>query len=94
MISDSSVTRRAFLKRTTRTAAAGVVAGAATSFAAGQVRGANDRFNLAVIGIRSQGFGHIRGFSALPNVRIKTLCDIDENLFPERVKFQIGRAHV
>jgi predicted dehydrogenase len=30
--------------------------------------------------------GHIRGFARIPNVHIKTLCDIDENLFAERLK--------
>ena len=47
--------------------------------------GANDRVNIAVIGIRSQGGAHIGGFPALPGVKLKTLCDIDENNFGKRV---------
>ena len=38
----------------------------------------------ASIGIRGQGNGLKRGFAKLKNVEIKTLCDIDENLFASR----------
>jgi predicted dehydrogenase len=46
--------------------------------------GANDRINLAVIGIRNQGTVHINSCCDLKNsknVIIKTLCDADERLF-------------
>ena len=39
----------------------------------------------ASIGIRGQGNGLKRGFARLPNVEIKTLCDIDANLEPARI---------
>jgi len=79
--------RRNFLSQTALTTAAAAVTGKATSAQASRkVIGANDRINLAVIGIRGQGSGHIQGFSKIPNVRIKTLCDIDENLFAQRAK--------
>ena len=51
--------------------------------------GANDRINLAVIGIRNQGTVHINSFCGLKdskNVIIKTLCDADERLFPPAVE--------
>jgi len=51
----------------------------------GRVLGANDRVIVASIGIRGQGNAVKRGFAQLPNVTIKTLCDIDANLAPERV---------
>jgi len=86
-MSENNVTRRQFLKSTTRTAAGTVMAGAAVSASINRnILGANDRINMAVIGIHGQGGAHIGGFSRIPNVRIKTLCDIDENLFPQRVK--------
>jgi len=44
---------------------------------------------MAVIGIRSRGIELARGFAGIPNVRIKTLVDADENLFAERIK-EIG----
>src|SRR5262249_56087536 len=50
-----------------------------------RVLGANDRVVLASVGIRGQGNALKRGFARLKNVEIKTLCDIDANLFPSRV---------
>jgi len=53
------------------------------------IKGANDRLNLCVIGIRGQGFGHIRRWAGMAkdqNIHLKTLCDVDENLFAERVQ--------
>ncbi len=51
----------------------------------GRVLGANDRVVTASIGIRGQGNALKRGFARLKNVEIKTLCDIDANLAPERI---------
>lgn len=74
-------------------AAAGVVLGGelfssrvgASAHVSGRVLGANDRVVLASIGIRGQGNALKRGFSRLANVEIKTLCDVDANLAPERI---------
>jgi predicted dehydrogenase len=52
----------------------------------GRVLGANDRVVLASIGIRGQGNALKRGFARLDNVEIKTLCDVDANLFAARVQ--------
>jgi hypothetical protein len=49
------------------------------------ILGANDRVVTASIGIRGQGNSLKRGFAQLKNVEIKTLCDIDANLAPERI---------
>ena len=49
-------------------------------------KGANDRVNIAVIGIRSQGQLHIAGYSASKNARVAAICDVDSNLVAERVK--------
>lgn len=49
-------------------------------------KGANDRVNIAVIGIRGQGQNHIREYSGLKNVEVAALCDVDENLFASRIK--------
>src|SRR5262245_38773195 len=51
-----------------------------------RILGANDRVVLASIGIRSQGDALKRGFAKLANVEIKTLCDVDENLFASRAQ--------
>ncbi|MCE5345877.1 MAG: Gfo/Idh/MocA family oxidoreductase [Bacteroidales bacterium] len=49
-------------------------------------KGANDRVNVAVIGIRGQGQLHISGYSKLKNARVVALCDVDSNLFGELIK--------
>ena len=50
--------------------------------------GANNRVRIAVVGIRGHGFGsHIRNYPLLPDVEVTALCDVDENLFPERLKW-------
>ncbi|MBA7566145.1 Inositol 2-dehydrogenase/D-chiro-inositol 3-dehydrogenase [subsurface metagenome] len=57
--------------------------------------GSNERINLAVIGIRGQGSGHISKWCTLKdnrNVRLKTICDVDEQLFPERVKVVLDKT--
>jgi hypothetical protein len=83
------ITRRDFTARV-GTAAAGVAIGGSmfgprTAYAGGRILGANDRVAVAVIGIRGQGNGLKRGFANLPNVEVRTLCDVDENLAPSRV---------
>src|SRR5262245_43113612 len=57
-----------------------------TARAQARILGANDRVVVASIGIRGQGNALKRGFARLPGVEIKTLCDVDENLFAERAK--------
>lgn len=50
--------------------------------------GANDRINMSVIGVRGQGFGHLKrwaGMAEKDNVYVKTICDVDESLWAERV---------
>jgi len=84
-------TRRKFIKKTAL-GTTGIGLGATALASAKSYRsilGANDRINVAVIGVRGQGFGHLRRWAALSeshNVYVKTICDVDERLFPERVK--------
>lgn len=85
--------RRSFIKQSL-VGAAGVAIGLnAKSY--GSIMGSNDRINLAVIGIRNQGSLHIESFCKLKdshNVRIKTLCDTDEQLFPSRTKIVMDKT--
>ncbi|HEY6555003.1 MAG TPA: Gfo/Idh/MocA family oxidoreductase, partial [Vicinamibacteria bacterium] len=81
------ISRRDFASRSMMAAAAvaaGKTALSPRSAEAARVLGANDRVVLASIGIRGQGDALKKGFARLPNVEIKTLCDIDENLFASR----------
>jgi predicted dehydrogenase len=87
----NEITRRDFTTRL-GIAAAGIAAGGVLKPAFGSaphvgrgVLGANDKVVVASIGIRGQGNSVKRGFARLKNVEIKTLCDIDANLAPERI---------
>ena len=84
------ISRREFLARSAQTTVGIVAAGSLASLAAptakSRVIGANERINLAVLGIRSRGMSMARRFPRIPNVRVKTLVDVDENLFSERVR--------
>src|SRR5688500_14317769 len=77
----NGITRRDFTSRSLMAAAA-VTAG--KTVLGSRVVGANDRVVLASIGIRGQGDALKRGFARLANTEIKTLCDVDENLFASR----------
>ncbi len=76
--------RRNFIKKS---ATGGLAISAAPTILAGnRWKGANDRVNVAVIGIYGMGQSHIREYQKLKNVEVTALCDVDENLFAERVK--------
>ena len=76
--------RRKFIKATT-TGSIGL-ATAPTILANSSWKGANDRVNVGVIGIRGMGQMHIQGYQAQENTEVIALCDIDKNMFPSRVK--------
>ncbi len=88
--------RRGFLKAST--AAGAAILAVPTVFAAegrpkderGRTIGPNDEIRTAILGIRNQGRNHIAYHQAVPNVRIATLCDPDENLFADRAKLVAG----
>ncbi|MEX2232148.1 MAG: Gfo/Idh/MocA family oxidoreductase [Cyclobacteriaceae bacterium] len=77
--------RREFIKKGVMGTAGLAIGGlglSAKSYAS--IIGSNDRVNIAVIGIRGQGKSHIDRWSGLKdnrNVRLKTLCDTDEQYF-------------
>ena len=71
----SSTSRRNFIKKT----ALSTGLAAAPAFAQ---TGANDRINIAVVGIHGRGRSHYRAYAKMPGVRIAYLCDVDERLFP------------
>ena len=85
--------RRTFIKQSLVGAAGAAVGLNAKSYAS--VVGANDRINVAVIGIRNQGSVHIDAYCKLKdshNVRIKTLCDTDEQLFDSRSRIVMEKT--
>jgi predicted dehydrogenase len=89
---DKGISRRDFAVRV-GAAAAGIAVGGelfasraeAAPHVGNRILGANDRVVTASIGIRGQGNALKRGFARVPNLEIKTLCDIDANLADERI---------
>jgi predicted dehydrogenase len=90
-----SVTRREFIKGSAAMAGSLAVAPAFIPNLLSQPPG--ERINVALIGIAGKrpgvrgiisgrGIVHIEKYAAIPNVKITTLCDVDERLFPEKVK--------
>jgi len=86
MADEKKVTRRDFMSTSAKTAAG--VAAAATAFSTipSRVLGANDRINMAVVGIRGRGGSHIREWCKIPGVEVAYIVDPDENLFPRRIE--------
>jgi len=50
-----------------------------------RIASANDTVRVAVVGIRGQGNAHIKAYSAMPNVEIAALCDVDESVLASRL---------
>ena len=74
--------RRSFIKKTTFVTAAMSVPGIIPAHAFG----ANDRINVAVIGINSRGKDHVEGMMKQQNVQVTTFADPDLNVAGERAK--------
>lgn len=77
--------RRTFIQ-TSSLATASMTAGPLLWGNSHRWKGANDRINVAVIGIRGMGQNHILEYSKLKNVEVTAICDIDTNLFAPRIK--------
>jgi len=61
----NKVTRRIFM-------------GAATAASAMRVWGANERINLAIVGLGGRGRNHLDIYSQLPEVKVAGLCDVNQ----------------
>ena len=87
MTRKSEMTRRDFIKKSTASGA-GLATLGGISFITHpeKVFGANDRVRVAVIGIRGQGFNHIRRYAALANAEVAAICDVDENVIKRRLE--------
>jgi predicted dehydrogenase len=79
-----NINRRSFLKKST-VASAGVMISKSAVAGVHRKNSPNETLNIAVIGIRSRGKAHYEALSKIPNVKIATLCDIDQRLLPEAV---------
>ena len=82
--------RRDFIKKSVLGTAGIAIGGmgfSAKSYAS--IIGANERIIAAVVGIGGRGGAHVGAWCTLKgsrNVTLKTLCDVDEQFFAQRVK--------
>ncbi len=75
--------RRQFLAASTAASVASAAALPAASLAAPS---ANDRLTVCVMGVRGRGGNLLSTFAALPDVEVKYVCDIDENVLKARIE--------
>jgi predicted dehydrogenase len=90
--------RREFIKKSVLGTAGIAIGGMGFSSRSYEsISGANERINVAVVGIRGRGGDHINSWCGIKeshNVRIITLCDADEAFFEERSKTVIDKTGV
>ena len=73
------LTRREFLDTLAVGAAGAAIASSAKSY--GQILGANDRLNFAVIGLNGRAYAHLSSLKANQSTaRISHVCDVDTNI--------------
>ncbi len=88
------VTRREFLDTLAVGAAGLAISSSAKSY--GQILGANDRLNFAVIGLHSRAYAHLSALKAnKEDAHITHVCDVDTNImakFAASVEKEMGYA--
>jgi predicted dehydrogenase len=88
------VTRREFLDTLAVGTAGLAIASTAKSY--GQILGANDRLNFAVIGLNSRAYAHLSALKANKDTaRISHVCDVDSNILKKyagAVQQELGYA--
>lgn len=87
----SNSTRRRFLAQTTAAAGAGPLIFGTKSSA--KVKGANDRFRIAIAGLNGRGGSHMGGFGGIPGVEIAYVADPDANVRERAVSNVRGKGH-
>lgn len=80
------VSRRHFIKSSSAALAGTGVLSALRPGVRAQVRGANDRIRIAIVGVRKKGLEHIKAFGEAPGVQIAALCDCDTQFLDLEVK--------
>ena len=82
MKSKKSLDRRQFIKNT----AVSAIALSLPTIIPARAFGANDRVNVAVLGVNGRGKSHIDSLMNLKNVQLTTLCDPDMVICKDRAK--------
>lgn len=79
----SHTNRRQFLQTATAAGASFLITGTKAS---GQIKGANDRLRIGVVGVNGRGSSHIGGWLSQENVEVAYLIDPDQNVLARRLK--------
>ncbi|HMQ50407.1 MAG TPA: Gfo/Idh/MocA family oxidoreductase [Saprospiraceae bacterium] len=87
-MSKQAYTRRHFIQ----TSVIGATAMALPASSYGRILGANEKVNLAVVGLNSRGQAHITAASATPHAAITTFCDVDNRVFDKNQKLLSERG--
>jgi predicted dehydrogenase len=74
-------------RRTFMAVAGGAAGGRILNLESSSQDSRSDPLVVAVVGIHGQGKSHLQCFAAVPGVRIKTICDVDERTWPEAARF-------
>ncbi len=73
------------LDRRTMMTGAGAALGVAMSARSyAQIKGANDRIRVGIVGVNGRGQAHMGAFTKLPNVAITHFCDVDSDVLAKR----------
>lgn len=73
------------LDRRTMMGGAGATLGLAMSARSyAQIKGANDRLRVAIVGVNGRGQAHMSAFSKLPNVAVTDFVDVDSQVLAKR----------
>lgn len=81
--------RRKFIKNVAASSAALTIGGVAFGMSAKSYRGivgANDRINIAMIGVNSRGKSMSGTFAAQKNTNVACICDVDERAIPKAIQ--------
>lgn len=81
--------RRIFIKNVAASSAALAIGGIASGMSAKSYRniiGANERINVAMIGVNSRGKSMSATFASQKNASVACICDVDERTIPKAIK--------
>ena len=81
--------RRKFIKNVAASSAALAIGGVASGMSAKSYRnimGANERINVAMIGVNSRGKSMSGTFAGQKNAHVACICDVDERAIPKAIK--------
>ena len=82
-----------FDRRTVMKGAGAVLGTAMSARSYAQIRGANDRLRVAIVGVNGRGQAHMSAFSKLPNVAITHFVDVDSKILAKRAAEFAAKGH-